>query len=230
MAIKMMKGIEGKKAKTQLELNLAIGIKENKKTFYKYINSKRSAKENLHPVLDAAGNVTIEDKEKPEVLNAFFTSVFKSQTSYPWGTDVEVLNGEQNKPPMIQVRAVRNLLLLLDCRKSMEPDGIHQRGVRELVEAIAKPLPVIYQCSCSTGEVAEDWKLANLTPIYKKCCKEDQGNYRPVSLTSVPGEVMEEIIMREITQHVQDSQGIRPSQHGFMKGRSCLTNLFSFYD
>ena len=29
---------------------------------------------------------------------------------------------------------------------------------------------------------------------------------------------------------MQDSQGIRPSQHGFMKGRSCLTNLISSYD
>jgi len=46
----------------------------------------------------------------------------------------------------------------------------------------------------------------------------------------MPGKVMEQIVMREITQHVQDNQGIRPSQPGFMKGRSCLTNLISFYD
>ena len=41
---------------------------------------------------------------------------------------------------------------------------------------------------------------------------------------------MEQIVLREITQHVRDNQGIRPSQHGFTKGRSCLTNLISFYD
>ena len=41
---------------------------------------------------------------------------------------------------------------------------------------------------------------------------------------------MEQIVLREITQHVGDNRGIRPSQHGFMKGRSCLTNLISFYD
>ena len=41
---------------------------------------------------------------------------------------------------------------------------------------------------------------------------------------------MEQIVLREITQHVRDNRGIRPSQHGFMKGRSCLTNLISFYD
>ena len=54
--------------------------------------------------------------------------------------------------------------------------------------------------------------------------------YRPVSLILVPGKVMEQTILSEITQYVRDNWRIRPSQHGFMKGRSCLTNLISFYD
>ncbi|GAB0197984.1 mitochondrial enolase superfamily member 1 [Grus japonensis] len=49
-------------------------------------------------------------------------------------------------------------------------------------------------------------------------------------MTLVPGKVTEQIILSAITRHVQDNQVIRPSQHGFMKGRSCLTNLISFYD
>ena len=67
-------------------------------------------------------------------------------------------------------------------------------------------------------------------PIYKKRCKEDLGNYRPVSLTSVPGKVMKQTVLKEITRHVWDNQGLRPSQHGFIKGRSCSTNLISFTD
>ena len=67
-----------RKAKAQLELNLAAGVKGNKKLFYKCINSKRRTRENLHSLLDEAGNVTTEDKEKADILNAFFTSLFKS--------------------------------------------------------------------------------------------------------------------------------------------------------
>ena len=37
-------------------------------------------------------------------------------------------------------------------------------------------------------------------------------------------------ILSAHTRHVKDNEGIRPSQHGFMKGRSCLTNLISFCD
>jgi len=69
-----------------------------------------------------------------------------------------------------------------------------------------------------------------VTPIYKKGQKEDPGNYRPVSLTSVPVKITERFILSALTGHVKDNQGIRHSQHGFMKGRSCLTNLISFYD
>ncbi|KAK4825650.1 hypothetical protein QYF61_001473 [Mycteria americana] len=81
-----------------------------------------------------------------------------------------------------------------------------------------------------TGEVPADWRLANVTPIFKKGRKEDPGNYRPVSLTSVLGKLMEQIILSAITRHVENNQGIKTSQHGFRKGRSCLTNLISFYN
>ncbi|GAB0179524.1 mitochondrial enolase superfamily member 1 [Grus japonensis] len=109
-------------------------------------------------------------------------------------------------------------------------DGIQPRVLRELAEVLTKPPYIIYQQSWQTGEVPVDWRLANVMPIYKKGRKEDPGNYRPVSLTSVPGNIMEQNILNVITQHIQDKQVIRPSQHGFMKGKSCLTNLISFYD
>ena len=112
----------------------------------------------------------------------------------------------------------------------MRSDRTHPKVLREPVEVIAKLLSTIYQWSWSTGRVPEDWKLASVTPIYKKGCKEDPGNYRSVSLTSVPEKVMEQIILGEITQHVHGIQEIRPSWHRFMKDRSWLTNLISFYD
>lgn len=71
------------------------------------------------------------------------------------------------------------------------------------------------------GEVPVDWRLPN---VVLKGQKEDAGNYRSLSLILVPSKFMEQIIWSVIIQHTQDSQGIRPNQHGSRKGRSCLAN------
>ncbi|GAB0188372.1 mitochondrial enolase superfamily member 1 [Grus japonensis] len=125
---------------------------------------------------------------------------------------------------------VRDLLLHLDAYKSMGPDGIHPRVLRELADVIVRPLSIIFQWSWESGEVSVDWKLANVVPIFKNGKKDDPGNYRPLSLTSVPGKIMEKIMLGVIEKHLKDNAVIGHSQHGFVRGRACLTNLVSFYD
>ncbi|KAK4832377.1 hypothetical protein QYF61_022232 [Mycteria americana] len=139
-------------------------------------------------------------------------------------------NGEQNEDPIIQGEMVSDLLHHLDTHSSMGPDGIHPRVLREVAEMLTKLLSIIYQQSWLTREFPVDWRSENVTPVYKKGQKEDPGNNSPVSLALVLGKVMEQINLSVITWHVQANQGIRPSQHGILKGRSCLTNLISFYD
>ena len=73
----------------------------------------------------------------------------------------------------------------------MGPDGLHPRVLRELVDVVAKPLSIILQQFWLIGDVPVDWKLANVMPIFKKGWKDDPGSYRPISLTSVSGKVME---------------------------------------
>ncbi|GAB0205570.1 mitochondrial enolase superfamily member 1 [Grus japonensis] len=97
------------------------------------------------------------------------------------------------------------------------------------VVIIARPLSTIFERSWESGEVPEDWWKANVTPTFKKGKKEDPGNYRSVSLTSIPGKVMEQLILGLTNKHVEEKKVIRSGQHGFSKGKSCLTHLIAFY-
>jgi len=62
----------------------------------------------------------------------------------------------------------RDHLSNLDTHKSMDPDGMHPRVLRELADVIAEPLSVIFERSWRTGEVPEDWRKSSVTPIFKK--------------------------------------------------------------
>lgn len=84
------------------------------------------------------------------------------------------------------------------------------------------------QKSGQSGKVPSDWKKGNITPIFKRGNKEAPGNYRALSLASVPGKVTEQILLEVALKHMEGREAIRDSQHGFTNGMSHLTNRVAF--
>ena len=138
--------------------------------------------------------------------------------------------GLELKEIHIRQEMVLDRLMGLKADKSPGPDGLHPRVLKEVALEIVDALVIIFQCSIDSGSVPVDWRVANVIPLFKKGGREKTGNYRPVSLTSVVGKMLESIIKDEIAEHLDSSNRIGPSQHGFTKGKSCLTNLLEFFE
>jgi len=100
--------------------------------------------------------------------------------------------------------------------KSIGPDDVHPQVLRELVDDVVKPLSIMSEELWQSGELPTEWKRGNIiTLIFKKVKKEDLGKYSPVSLTSVPGKILKQILLETILRPVENKDLTGHSQHGF---------------
>ena len=99
---------------------------------------------------------------------------------------------------------------------------VSHRLLNETDKQISPALTLVFQASINQDKVPEEWKSANITPLFKKGDRSAPVNYRPVSLTSVCSKVMEHIIHSHIIKHMD--------KHGFRKRRSIETQLILSID
>jgi hypothetical protein len=217
-------------AKRNLEKKLANENNGNSKPFYSYLKSKTKSKTPVGPLKDAQGGTVSDKKKMAEMLNDYFSSVF----SVEGDEEVPAAAEEEVRTRLEDVHVDSSIVLKkvkqLKPASAPGPDGLGSLLLKELAEQIAEPLTTIFRTSLASGDVPEDWRQANVTPIFKKGTKTDPSNYRPVSLTSICCKLLESIIRDSIVDHLEDNNLIEDSQHGFVRGRSCATNLVEFFD
>ena len=199
---------------------------EEPKLFYRYINGKITNKETIDKI--SKGDKTYcKAEEMSEIMNESFKSVFKMEEEF----DGESIGGENEglRVIVVEKQGIREVLEKLDVRKAMGPDEVSAWVLKECAEQLVEPIWDVINNSVKEGEVPREWKRANIVPIYKGGKKTDPLNYRPVSLTSVVGKICEIIIKEKWVEYLENKEIIKNSQYGFRKGRSCVTNLLSFY-
>jgi len=118
-------------------------------------------------------------------------------------------------------------LTKLNVNKSAGPDYIYPHILYETREQLAYPLKVLYETSIKAKQLPEDWRTANVVPVFKKGDKKHPLNYKPISLTSrVPVcKMLQSIVRDHIMFHFLDNQLFSTQQYGFLKGRNAVIQL-----
>jgi hypothetical protein len=213
------------------EKNLAFNAKKNRKLLYSYINDQKKVKDSIRCLIN--NGVQITDKlDIAECLNEQFCTVFTEPCS---AKDFPTIEAITDKTCNIQLENfspthIQNELCKLDVDKSPGGDGIHPFVLKNCAPIIAKILSVIFTASFIMGIVPDAWKDANITPLFKKGIRLNKLNYRPISLTAIIGKVMEKLIQSPMINHLTRYDLISKSQHGFVKKKSCMTNLLETLD
>ena len=130
--------------------------------------------------------------------------------------------------PLIGYYYVLAVIMNLDHNKAHGPDNIPARLLKETAAQIAPSLCSLFNKSLRIGVVPDDWKLANVVPVYKHGEKAEVENYRPISLLSLISKTLERCVFNNIKHHAYEQ--INPCQNGFVPKKSCITQLIEVLD
>ena len=221
---------EVKNAKRKFEENLANKAKKNPKLLFKYIKKSQKVREYIRALMNSSNQVTNDPRDIVEILNDQFQSVFVKERDSDVLPDFPMRTINECSEIDISYNDILSRLKNLNPDKSCGVDEIRPKVLQECASELAVPLTLIYSDSIKKGEIPLIWKLANISPLYKKGSRLLAENYRPVSLTSVPCKILEGVIKDKIMKHLNEDNLITKVQHGFVKRKSCVTNLLETLD
>src|SRR5262249_2977322 len=147
-------------------------------------------------IKDRSGIALTDDTLICEVFNSYFSTIFTREMTDPpnFNTRFASSETEEFSNIVIDEDIVKKYLNLLPTDKAPGLYGLNPKLLHETASVLNRPLCMIFSASLSSGMVPEDWRKANVSPIYKKGSRHDPCNYRPISLTSCVCKVLERII------------------------------------
>ena len=211
------------------ELNLAKD-KSNPKKLYAYVNSKVKSTTKITS-LNCKNKLSTHPTTIANTLNEQFHSVFIKKPADPLQLP-PFLNRTTTylSEPDITEALVLEQLKNLDPTKSTGSDGICPYVLQKAAAAFAPILTLLFKESLNQGTFPSSWSEANVTPLHKSKSRLDPGNYRPISITSVPCKIMETLNRNSMLDYFLKYGLITPRQHGFIKNKACITNLLESND
>ena len=212
-------------AKMKYEQRLISDMKQNPNLYHGHCRRSLKTKQGVSNVVDSVGKLTESEEEAAAALNTYYHSVFTNDNSeYPTPA-FPPQTQEKLEDIVVTEESVEEILVALNPNKAAGPDGVETKLLKECAEEMAPILCDIFRKSMEEGEVPSMWREAHIIPIHKKGSRAIMANFRPVALTSVISKIFEKIICATILSFLTRNGLISSQQHGFVRGRSCQTNI-----
>ena len=207
----------------------AVGvIKDNPKYFFAYAKAKSAIKVPIGP-LEEDGNIVEDAQEISQILQNQFKSVF-SQPKFS-ETDVTRLGqADQNLCDIeVTVDDIAEAINKLSPESAPGPDGIPPVLLKKCVKSLNEPFRILWTESMRTGKIPSRLKLGVISPVHKNGPRSQAKNYRPITLTSHIIKIFERVLTKKLVEYLETNLLFNAQQHGFRKGRSCLSQLMEHY-
>ena len=163
-------------------------------------------------------------KEKVNFLNEYFHSVFSPKSSFNL-SDMKCENTILSNFS-ISKTYLNQIITEHDITKSRGPDGLPPIFFQRMAREMTTILHSVFKNIKRVRKIPDKWKVAAVSPIYKKGEKRLLENYRPVSLLNIICKLLEKCMYPALYDHFITF--LTKSQHGLVKNRSAITNMLSF--
>ena len=205
-------------------------MKSDPKYFYKYAKSKSITKSVIGPFI-VEGELIQKSSEKSNVLLKQYSSVYSS-TGY---TD-EIINRIIETPGArciddidLQISDIDEAIDSLKGNSAPGEDGIPVLLLKSCKTSLNYPILKLWRASIECGKIPKKLKFGTVIPIFKAGNKCDPKNYRPITLTSHIIKLFEKVLVKKLVKFLDEANLFNKHQHGFRRGRSCLSQLLEHY-
>ena len=169
-------------------------------------------------------------RDKAKHFNDFFAQQCKIVINSSVLPALSFLTNERIDHITIQNEDIISLIRKINPNKATGSDGISGQMLLLCDESVTLPLQIIFSNILSTSIYPDMWKLANVTPIFKKGDKQLIKNYRPISLLPICGKILEKIIFNNLYNYLHSNSLITKNQSGFRPGDSTTNQLLYLVD
>ena len=220
----------------QEETEVVSQMKTNPKAFFTFAKSRQQTKTKVGPFIDTTTGLPNPDLDfTAERLSEQYASVFvepRAEWTVRSPKEFFATEGAEDKLSNFEFseQDIERACKELKPNSAPGPDGIPADLLRTARTELARPLHILWRASLDQGSIPPDLLLVQICPLHKGGSRSAAKNYRPVALTSHMTKVFERVVRRVLVSYLEAHSQLPDGQHGFRAGRSCLTQLLTFWD